>query len=222
MNRRKKAIIVFLALTLFILLVRVVSTRIVAQVPIVVAKTKIQAREKIKKEDLEEIKIPRKLVKDYFVTNKKDLVGKYVALNHTQYPGMPFHRKSVEAIELAHDKAFLKLNEGEQVFSMKVGVVETFGNILSEGHRVNLHLQYNKSLENRLLAENVRILGVKDRYGKDIVAGENQAHLVLLAIDETYIETLLKAQSLGEISMTLTQGVNNETIYHEGVAFDDL
>ena len=215
MKNKKRSLLVLLLVVLVILLIRVITTKALAQVPILVSTKKIQSRQQITKEDIKEVKIPKKLVKDYFITNEKELIGQYVALNHTQYSGMPFHKKSVESIDSANDKAFLMLNDDEQVFSMKVGVIETFGNILAEGHRVDLYLNYNQSNETELLGENIRVVGVKDRYGKDIVKGENQAHLVLLAIREDFIDSILKAQSMGSISMTLTQGINEESLYHD-------
>ena len=221
MKEKRNIIIIGMAVVLFILLVKVISDRAIGQVSVVVPKSKINAREKITKDQLKLIKIPRKLVSKEIVVTKNDLTDHYVALNHTLYENMPILKHSVEHIDQAHDRAFLKLNKNEQVFSMKTGVVESFGNTLNEGHRVDLYLNPNKEGKAKLIAENVRVLGVKDRYGEDVIKGDTQANLVLLAIDETYISQLLDAQSLGYISMTLRQGTEKETKYFSLEPSDD-
>lgn len=180
-------------------------------------------RSLIEKDDVKMKSFPRKYIQEEVVLKDEDVVNHYVKLNHTLYPDMPIPIGSTEELDISHDDAILKLHKGQSVFALKTDLKDSFGGVLNVGHRVDLSVvlrqSRNESIADTFLKQ-VRIIGSKNKKGMDVEVGEIPA-VILMAIDENALETLLKVQAEGDIVMTLVEkDSDNECVLVEGFTLE--
>lgn len=164
-------------------------------------------RSLIDTEDIQWTRFPRKYIDEETIIDEEGLVGMYVKLNHTIYPGSPVLTKGLESLTLSHDDAILRLYENQSVFSLKTDLKQSFGGMLNVGHRVDLSMvirQRNGESKAYTFLKQVRVIGAKNKNGKDVSEGDVPA-VVLLAINTDALEMLLRYQVEGDLVMTLVE-----------------
>ena len=208
MNKKMMASLsVLLALACFAVGVEVLTRYRLDLIKVPVLKSIKTDRSLIGSEDITWTTYPRKYVHDTTVLTKDDLVDKYVKLNHTVYPGVPILHTGLETLKLSHDDAILRLHENQTVFALKTDLKESFGGMLNVGHRVNLNLvirdRTGESTAHTFLKQ-VRIIGAKNKNGLDVIDNDIPS-VILLAINNDALETLLQYQVDGDLVMTLVE-----------------
>lgn len=209
---------ILILIVMFVLSIEIITRYRLKYVEVYSVKTVLKPRTKIKEENLEKFKIPRSFLEDETVTEKDDLIGKYVKLNHHLYPNSMINKNEVESLAMSEDDALLGLMDHERLFSMKSGALESLGSMLRNGHRVDVYLRSSYTFDKTKtvkLAESVRVLGLKDRNGEDITEANSQPHTILLAIDEDKIAMFVEAQGTGDLVITGTNSPNKEAVYEE-------
>ena len=219
MNKKTKLIVAgIMLISIFGLSVEVLSRHRLKYVEVYSVKEIMKPRSKISEEDLKSYKIPRIFIEEDTVKDKEELIDHYVKLNHHLYPNKMITKQEIESLELSNDEALLGLNEQEKLFPMKAGPLESLGNMLRSGHKVDVYLRYSKSYKESTttkLASSIRVLGLKDRNGEDINTSNTSPHTILLAIDEEMVEMFVRAQGEGEIILTGTNSQNDTPEYFE-------
>ena len=220
MTKKNKVLLAaVLAIVIFVLSVEVLSRYRLKYVEVVGVKEILPPRSKINEEDLLVVKLPRIFVDDNTIKDKEDLVGQFVKLNHHLYPNKTILKDEVETLDLASDEALLGLGIKEKLFPMKAGPLESLGNMLRSGHKVDVYLRYSKSFNDKAtvqLASSIRVLGLKDRNGEDISKSNTSPHTILLAVDEDEIEMFVRAQGEGELILTGTSSTDEPSRYFDG------
>lgn len=164
-----------------------------------------EQRHQITEDDLSEYKVSRHLLDESMIVEKEALVGRYVALNHTIYPGNAISMNSLEEESFVHDMPLLLLNDDQSLFSMKADNVASAGNTLSRGHYVDVSFVrsgYREDVVADVLLSNVRVVGVRDRKGVEVSESGEPVQVILLAIDSDKLGYLLKAQTEGSIVLS--------------------
>ncbi len=205
-KKNKVLLLILLVLVLDVLLVTVIISSKLKMTDIWVAKRELAARTKITESDLEIKRIPKTMVNNLIITDKKDILGKLVILQGRIPSGSLIYRTMIETAESAGDYPSLQLQTNQSVFSLPADLTMTAGNSIMSGQRIDLYVTLNDS--NRkpivdLLFSKVRVLSVKDKSGNEITkvtSGKSPA-LVLLAVDTQTVAVLTKAVKIGKISL---------------------
>lgn len=213
----KVTLAVVLVLSIFGLSVEVLSRYRLKYVEVFTVKSILKPRTKITEEEIVGYKIPRIFLEDDTVLNKEDLLDHYVKLNHHLYPKQAILKDEIESLDLSDDEALLGLSEKEKLFPMKAGPLESLGNMLRNGHKVDIYLRYSRNYKESgtvKLASAIKVLGLKDRAGEDISKSNTSPHTILLAIDEEMIAMFVQAQGQGELVLTGTNSFEDEAEYY--------
>lgn len=203
MSKNVQKVIGTLLALLFVFVCIETLTRLrVGGVYIFVPNKVLVQRQLITEDDLVSVKVSRHLLDDAVITEKTELVGRLVALNHTLYPRSGIHAQSLESVDSIIDKPLLLLKENQSLFSMKADSISSAGGSLSTGHFVDVnfvHTSYGKEAVADLLISNVRVVGVRDRKGAESSAS---VHVILLAVDSELLPYLLKADAIGSLVLS--------------------
>ena len=167
-------------------------------VDVVVAKHQLGQRQQITKEDLTTIKTSRHLISEDAFLSKDDIIGQYVKMEHTVLKNQVIHKDNVENLSEAIDAPQLLLYENQRVFALKKDVVGSAGASIQRGSFVDVAVQNKKEDDYGVILEKVRVVGVKNRNGIEVSAGE-VPHVILLAVDNENINALLKHDEEGKL-----------------------
>ena len=194
-----------LVLVLLIVCVEGLTRYRVAGVSVFVPVAVLNQRHLIGEDDLREVKVSKHLLTESMLVEKEELIGRYVALNHTLYPGAAIDSLSLEREDVIIDMPLLLLGEGQSLFSFKADNIVSGGGSLAVGHYVDINFVYSSFREDPkadVLLHDVRVVGVRDRKGIETTVSKESAQVVLLAINTEYMASLLKADAIGSIVLS--------------------
>lgn len=178
-------------------------------VSVVVLDNDLGPREVIGESDVKIKKVSSHFVGSDNFKKLDDVVGTYIKHGHTLYKGQVLLERSVEHIEDAKDKAALMLYEDERVYAIKRDVVGSLGASLQNGSMIDIALQDKKNDTYGIIIPDVRVIGIKDRNGKEVDKG-GLPHVILLALHKDDVYTVLKAEADGNVVL-LAKGFNDES-----------
>ncbi|NLW15847.1 MAG: hypothetical protein GX038_06305 [Erysipelothrix sp.] len=178
-------------------------------VDVIVVKNNLSQRHLIKEDDIKVLKTSKHLVPDDAIYDRKDIVGKYVKMEHTLLKEQMIRTSNIESLDESIDAPNLLLYENQRVYALKKDVVGTAGASLQRGSYVDVAVQKKKDEEYGIIIENVRVVGVKDRYGEEVKQG-TVPHVILLAVDVGDINSILKAEEEAKIVL-LPRNVSHES-----------
>lgn len=170
----------------------------------------------IKEEHLKAITMAKKDITESMITNKEDIIGKYIKIAHTIYPGQVLVSESLESLEDSSDSPSLLLKQGQKLLTIKADLLMTGGNTLGENQHVDL-VYINKYEEEsaKTLFRNIRIVGVKNRNGED-VSSEGVPYVIMLAIRDEFVEEVVTAMEKGSVSLIGVQNILEEECIRGG------
>lgn len=177
-------------------------------VSVVVLDKDLGPREVIEAADVKVKKVSSHFVGSDNIKNVDDVIGFYVKHQHTLYKGQVLLKSSVEHIDDALDGAALLLYENERVYAIKRDVVGSLGASLQQGSMIDVAIQDKKNDAYGIVVADVRVIGIKDRNGKEIENG-GVPHVILLALHKDDVYTVLKAESDGNLVL-LAKGFKDE------------
>lgn len=173
-------------------------------VPVFLAARDIMPREKIKAEDLIEVKIPEAYVLDHACTKKTEIIGRYTDIQGKIPAGSPFYRSMLKSEEEMYDQPVTQLKEGQTVYTLETSMTK-LGTVLA-GMRVDVHVTIagrNEPVRSGAILNHVRVISVRDHKGAEI-NDENSSgvpYMVLLAVNRDDLDLLAKAEAAGEIRL---------------------
>lgn len=178
----------------------------------------------ITKEDLEWREIPKSYVDDNILINEDDIVGKYVSLDSKIAEGSLFYDDYLIDKEEIEALPGLLLKENQIAFPLSMNLLKSSGNTIKQNQKIDIYVTYTdkntKTTTIDKLLMNVRVIGVKDRNGlnmNDEKANKVPA-LVILAINEEYLNMLQLASEIADISIyapRVDYANNEESILYE-------
>lgn len=184
----------------------------------------IQPRQRIDSNMVGEVGIPPKMIMGKVITNANLIIGNYANYNTVIPEGSLFYRDSVVAAADLPDSAFLDIPEGQIPFNLPVDMESTYGNSIFPGNYINI---YFKALDETAkiivgrLAENIKVLTVKDRTGKHVFENseeERTPSIIIFAVPEELHLLLRKALYLSDINYIAAELIpvpNTEAYYSE-------
>ncbi len=208
--KNKKKLIGFVSIimlcTLNYIVFQIMLEHTIDLVEVSVVKETLYPRDKIEKEDLMTIEVPRLYVHDGIYTSESDVIGKYLDIQSTLPKGSFLYKEILFNEEDLPDYPAMLLKDEQVAYSLSTDLKEMAGNTIVVGQKVDIYVSIairNEKPVVDYLLKGVRVVGVKDRKGLDLKNPESTKipYVVVLAIDEMYIPYMESAQEVGEISL---------------------
>ena len=208
MNKFKGIIGLLLLILINILAFNSCLNRKLDLVEVPVAKIQIEPRSKIEETMIKMIEVPRALLNEDCILDKKDALHKYTEIEGIIPEGSLFYKSMLFNEEELPDYPALKLKENQNVFTLPTDLIKSSGNSLTNNQMVDIYVtitpKKEKPISERLLTS-VRILNVIDLKGVDMKESDSKIPSVInLAINEEYISLLKKASEMGTIDIYAT------------------
>ena len=214
MNKFKGIIGLLLFILINILAFNICLNKKLDLVEVPVASIQIEPRTKIEETMIKMIEVPRALLNEDCVLDKKDAIHKYTEIEGIIPEGSLLYKSMLFDEEELPDYPALKLKENQNVFTLPTDLVKSSGNSLTNNQMVDIYVTITPKKENPIterLLTSVRILNVIDRKGIDMKDSElNIPSVINLAIHEEYISLLKKASEMGTIDIYATAYPQNE------------
>ena len=214
MNKFKGIIGLLLFILINILAFNICLNRKLDLVEVPVASVQIEPRTKIEETMIKMIEVPRALLNEDCILDKKDAIHKYTEIEGIIPEGSLLYKSMLFDEEELPDYPALKLKEKQNVFTLPTDLVKSSGNSFTNNQMVDIYVTITPKKENPIterLLTSVRILNVIDRKGIDMKDSElNIPSVINLAIHEDYISLLKKASEMGTIDIYATAYPQNE------------
>jgi len=171
-------------------------------VDVVVLNSTHQQRSKINEDDIKIMKVPKYLVNDEILIKKNEIINHYVKLQEKIYANSLIHKSSIENNDEFNDYGNLLLKENESAYSIVMSSTEALSNNIKVGMSINLYLtiEENNKIISDLLFKNVRVIGVKNGDGNNLINNE-VPYLIVIAIKSKFIPTLNVCNKIGDYSI---------------------
>lgn len=169
----------------------------------------IQPRTKITADMIKTIEVAPVVLSENVITNKKDVIGKYTAVNSVIPAGSMFYTNTVVEKEVLPDSAFLDLKKDEVPYNFPVTIDSTYGNSIVPDSYIDIYMKsYNENGELMVgrLIENVKVIAVKDQQGKNVFENSDEVRIpafLIFALDNELNILLRKASFLNDYSVEL-------------------
>ncbi len=130
----------------------------------------IPARTEITEELVGTVKVASSMVTSTVITNKNNVIGKYVNYNTYIPAGSLFYSPSVVTWDYMPDSAWRNMYNDYTIVSLPVSSTTTYGNSIFPGDKIDLyyHTTDNGKLVYGKLIEGIEVLAVKDSDGSHI------------------------------------------------------
>lgn len=209
---------VLILLVLNFLVVRVAVAKEVNLVSIPTAANSILPRHQITENDVKFIDVPKASVNEEVVLDKEEIIGKYTSLSGTIPEQSFFYQEMLHKPEELQDYPSLLLNKNEVSFSIPTSIVKLSGNTILPQQIVDVLVTMKPRNEKPIvdtLFEGVRVVGIKDKKGLDILDSESTGlpAVVLIAIQKEHLNIIRTAQEMGTIEIYASSHQNDKK-YH--------
>ena len=181
----------------------------VAPVQVPVAKQTIQPRTLITNDMIQYISVPAVGVNSKVLRSRSAIVGKYTDYNTVIPEGSMFYEDVVVDADDLPDSSFTQVKEGDVPFNFAVDMDSTYGNSIFPGNKIDIYMKAENDAGQVMvgkLIENIEVLAVKDRNGKDVFEDTSEdrtpAFLIFWVSEEINI-LLRKAQYMNDYSVIL-------------------
>ena len=155
-----------------------------------VAKTTLEARQKITSEDFKVVKVAGSMITDNVITRVSEIEDKYVNYNTMIPEGSLFYKEAVVDWSHMPDSTWASIRDENTVVSISVNVESTFGNSIYPNDKIDLYYQA-RNADNELfvgkLIEGIKVLAVKDSNGQHIfkrTANQTSASQLIFQVPE--------------------------------------
>ena len=207
----RKAFYITLICFLFLVLLifagfKIVTTKKIEVVEVLVAKETIYPRTKISAENTTIVEIPKTCLSDNVLLKKEEVIGRYTQIYATIVKGSMFYSELLEEGENMSDYPSLLLNEKQVSYSLTSDIIKSSGNSLVAGQKVDIYVtisQKDKLPATDCLIKAVRIIAIKDRGGKDIKEEKSSKvpYVIIVAVNDDLVKYLKAAGKLGTIDI---------------------
>lgn len=184
---------------------RYYSKYMIGYTKVYISSHQISQRVRIKEEDLVEIEVPKDYLNEDVVTDKEEIIGKYVKLSYSIPKGSLIYKGAIEDNIGDYANTLLKNNE------VNYDIYTSDTKINTANIAKNMYIDLYLTIDNKgkplsdLLLSNARITGLYDSNSKPIqdYDKDNKVSIVSIAIDKQYVSILNQAQVVGEINCVI-------------------
>ena len=173
---------------------------------ILIAKQDILPKTALKEEMFDIIKIPDNQTLNEYARSYKDIIDKYSSIDQVIYQNSFININALESENTLNGLSHLLLNQGQTTLPLPIDVMQTAGNSIEVGQKVNMYALLTDEENNLivdLLIENINVLAIKDHNGYDLenINSTKIPYLINLGINDEYIPLIIKIQKIGEIKL---------------------
>lgn len=191
-----------------VLLFDIAVKRSIDYIEIPVAAKMLSSRSKIDEFSFRMQRVPSALVEGNVITDKNELIDRWVKYSVTLAQGSFFYQEYIEDASDSADYPQLMLKEGQGVASLAVDLLISAGNTLLPDQFVDIVFtskDKRKPIISDVIFRSVRVLAVKDRNGLNMDDPKSQKvpAVVLLALNQEDIPPFIHAQILGDIDLII-------------------
>ena len=171
------------------------------------AKKELTARSIISESDIGNVRISQNYLttSGNVITSAREVNGKAVAYYSNIPAGSLFYTTSIMNPDELPNASFKDIGEGNTIYNLEVNNDTTYSNSIRAGDYIDLYLYADDPFtqENIVFGcfiESIRVLGVKDSSGKNIVKNGSDygsPSELLFAVDDEYYLLLKDAEFLG-------------------------
>ena len=166
------------------------------EIPIV--NTEIVPNTQITKEHLSYISFPIDALPVNILNNENDIVGMFTKDNMTLVKGSFFYSAAITTKEQAVGTLPYDLSVGQAAYTIVIDQTDGIKNNLKKGQYIDLYFLADKVKSNTekiisgMVLEHVRVIDIK-------VNNNEEAEYAVLAIEETDVDSLMIAETIGQI-----------------------
>ena len=199
---------ILILIALNVLLFDIAVKRSIDYIEIPVAAKMLSSRSKIDESSFRMQRVPSALVEGNVITDKNELIDRWVKYSVTLAQGSFFYQEYIEDASDSADYPQLMLKEGQGVASLAVDLLISAGNTLLPDQFVDIVFtskDKRKPIISDVIFRSVRVLAVKDRNGLNMDDPKSQKvpAVVLLALNQEDIPPFIHAQILGDIDLII-------------------
>ena len=204
---KNKSVVTIISLAICLVLIffayRYRVNTAISAINVPIASTTLKGRDEITKDSFKTIKVAQSMITENVITNTDYLIGKYVNYNTFIPEGSLFYDSAV--VEWSHmpDSAWSSIKDDETVVSLKVGVLDTQGNSVFPGKKIDLYYQIddqNQKMNLGPLFEGIEVLAVKDENGKHLFKKSSEQTMpsaLIFAVSEEDFSIFIRASYVG-------------------------
>ena len=194
---------------------------IIDAVEIPVAKERLNSRTEITEDNIKTIKVARSLSSSNIITNKELIIGKYINYNTFIPEDGMFFASDVVTWDDMPDSTWSDISEGKTIVYLGIEEGSAYGNKIYPGDKIDLYMKtvYGGKLAYAKYIEKIKVLAVKDQYGKHIFEkspSTGRPAQLIFEVDEEMFLTLKCATSLSGIFEIIPVPRNAEYTISDG------
>ena len=192
-----------LLVNVLVFMIALAKTNEMVKMP--VAKEAILPRMKITEEMVAYIEVPKQAVRNNMYQSKKAIIGKVAAIEGLIPKGSFFYKGAIEASDTLKDAPALALKKGQSAFSLSCILLISAGNSIVAFQHVDVYVTIDDrsaGMKSDVLLQNVRVLSIKDRKGKELGKDDDGVpYVCVLAVQDEQIPLLQKALEMGSVDI---------------------
>lgn len=144
--------------------------KIIDVVEIPVALERLDSRTEITEDNIKTIPVARSLLSPNVIIDKNMIIGKYINYNTFVPEDGMFYSSDVVTWEDMPDSTWSNISEGKTIVYLDIEEGSAYGNKIYPGDKIDLYMKttYSNKLAYAKFIEKIKVLAVKDQYGKHI------------------------------------------------------
>ena len=168
----------------------------------------IPKKTQITKDMIGHVKVPASLISaaDNIITSDQELINYYSSYSTSIPAKSLFYKEVILEEQEMPDYAFMSMQDGYTVYSLKVNNNSTYSNRLRPGDYIDLYMQAkdNGKVIMGLLVKSIRIKAVKDSGGNSLlentISGGTPAAL-LFEVEDSLFDLLKKSEYVSDVEI---------------------
>lgn len=168
----------------------------------------IPKKTQITKDMLGHVKVPASLISaaDNIITSDQELINYYSSYSTSIPAKSLFYKEVILEEQEMPDYAFMSMQDGYTVYSLKVNNNSTYSNRLRPGDYIDLYMQAkdNGKVIMGLLVKSIRIKAVKDSGGNSLlentISGGTPAAM-LFEVEDSLFDLLKKSEYVSDVEI---------------------
>lgn len=165
----------------------------------------IENREKILRQDIKFIKIPKKYILENIIIDINDIVGKYNIINNKISRNSFFYKGELDDIKESYDYPLSLLDHDQVLYSLNESEIDGSLNSINILQNVDIYVSINQHdfNDSDLLISNVKVIVLYDLKGEQIKKNNSKQKVFQLglALNKDLINILNKAKTKGKLSI---------------------
>ena len=177
----------------------------------------IYPRSQISENDITYVEVPNVFINESFYVDEKDIIKKYTDIRALMPKGSVFYKELLFNENDLPDYPAILLNKDQVSYNMTTDLVKLSGNSIVVGQKVDIYTTYHQRNEKPivdLLVKSVRVIGVKDKKGLDVVHPDSNGlpYIVLLAINNDLLPIVRGADEIAKLELIAYSSKDSEDV----------